>query len=181
MNISVYLTTESVYHTGVYIVYLPLVQTNRFVSNPVDKALYCHSPKNGLWSSSGYPITIIMCKSLCCIQIAHLMNNSYCKLMLLAFVSVLSWARPEENKSILLLMQVYDSFPERATMPLWKKKLHVAIIWPHKCFHGYLYNQKFTVQTDHQPLLWLYHKTNANLSLMGWALAIPFFIPECYM
>ena len=67
--ICVYLTTLSVYHTGVYIVYLPLVQTNRVVSNHVYKALYCHSPKSGLWSSSGYPITII--KPLCSIQIAQ--------------------------------------------------------------------------------------------------------------
>ena len=137
--ICVDLTTLSVYHTGVYIVYLPLVQTNRVVSNHVYKALYYHSPKSGLWSSSGYPITII--KPLCSIQIAQpnepfLLQADVPNICLSA---VLSQVRGDQEHPVAYASR--QLLPWESHYPIVEKE-RLAIVWSSKYFHGYLCGQK---------------------------------------
>ena len=48
----------------------------------------------------------------------------------------------------------------------------LAIVWALRFFYTYLYGQSFTVETDHQPLSWLYRMKNTNSRLIRWALAL---------
>ncbi len=48
----------------------------------------------------------------------------------------------------------------------------LAIVWAIKFFYVYLYGQAFTVETDHQPLLWLNRMKNTNPRLTRWSLQL---------
>ena len=52
------------------------------------------------------------------------------------------------------------------------EKEFLAIVWSLQVYHVYLYGQKFTIETDHQPLSWLERMQNNNQRLIGWALAV---------
>ena len=52
------------------------------------------------------------------------------------------------------------AFPSRKFLPREKnysviEKECLAIVWSLQVFHVYLYGQKFSIETDHQPLSWL--------------------------
>ena len=46
----------------------------------------------------------------------------------------------------------------------------LALVWAVKRFHVYLYGKPFTVQTDHQPLIYLSQAVFTNGRLMRWSL-----------
>lgn len=46
----------------------------------------------------------------------------------------------------------------------------LAVIWGTKQFRQYLYGQKFTIITDHKPLVYLYNFANLSSRLMRWRL-----------
>ena len=48
----------------------------------------------------------------------------------------------------------------------------LAIIWALKYFYRYIYGQKFTIETDHQPLRWLQQMKSSNQRLARWALIL---------
>jgi len=48
----------------------------------------------------------------------------------------------------------------------------LALVWGIGKFHTYLFGREFTLQTDHQPLLYLNKAKVANARLMRWALAL---------
>ena len=48
----------------------------------------------------------------------------------------------------------------------------LAIVWALKYFYRYLYGQKFTIETDHQPLKWLQQMKSSNQRLTRWALIL---------
>ena len=48
----------------------------------------------------------------------------------------------------------------------------LAIVWAVQKFQNYLYGKEFTLETDHQPLIYLNRTKIANARLMRWALAL---------
>ena len=48
----------------------------------------------------------------------------------------------------------------------------LALLWAVKKFHMYLYGKEFTLETDHQPLVYLRKSKMANGRLMRWSLAL---------
>jgi hypothetical protein len=48
----------------------------------------------------------------------------------------------------------------------------LALVWGIGKFHTYLFGREFTLQTDHQPLLYLNKAKVANARLMRWALSL---------
>ena len=69
------------------------------------------------------------------------------------------------------------AFASRKLLPREKnysiiEKECLAIVWSLKVFHVYLFGQKFTVEMDHQPLLWLERMKNTNQRLTRWALGV---------
>ena len=48
----------------------------------------------------------------------------------------------------------------------------LAVVWALRVYNTYLYGQKFTIETDHQPLTWLNQMKNTNARLIRWSLAI---------
>ena len=48
----------------------------------------------------------------------------------------------------------------------------LAIVWAIQKFQNYLYGKEFTLETDHQPLVYLNKSKVANARLMRWALAL---------
>ena len=53
----------------------------------------------------------------------------------------------------------------------------LAIVWSLQVFQVHLYEQKFSIETDHQPLSWLGRMKNNNERLTRWALSIQ---PYCF-
>ena len=53
----------------------------------------------------------------------------------------------------------------------------LAIVWSLQVFYVYLFGQRFSIKTDHQPLFWLVKMKNANQRLTRWALALQ---PYCF-
>ena len=53
---------------------------------------------------------------------------------------------------------------ERASSVIEKE--HLAIVWAIKKFDRYLYDKEFILETDHQPLIYLNQKVEANLRLI---------------
>ena len=51
-------------------------------------------------------------------------------------------------------------------------KQSLALVWAVQEFHRYLFGTAFTVETDHQPLSYLYKAKLTNSRLMRWALAL---------
>ena len=69
------------------------------------------------------------------------------------------------------------AFASRKFLPREKnysviEKECLAIVWSLQVFHVYLYGQKFSIETDHQPLSWLGRMKNNNQRLTRWALSI---------
>ena len=69
------------------------------------------------------------------------------------------------------------AFASRKFLPREKnysviEKECLAIVWSLQVFHVYLYGQKFSIETDHQPLPWLGRMKNNNQRLTRWALSI---------
>lgn len=86
-----------------------------------------------------------------------------------------------ENAIGAVLLQNHDG--ENFPVAYASKKLQVretrysviekeclALVWAVKKFHMYLYGRPFTLQTDHQPLVYLNHVVHANGRLMRWSL-----------
>lgn len=48
----------------------------------------------------------------------------------------------------------------------------LAIVWATKHFHQCLYGRKFTIITDHRPLVWLMNVKDPNFRLMRWRLKL---------
>lgn len=48
----------------------------------------------------------------------------------------------------------------------------LAIVWATKHFHQYLYGRKFTIVTDHKPLVWLMNVKDPNSRLVRWRLKL---------
>ena len=74
------------------------------------------------------------------------------------------------------------AFVSRKLLPREKnysviEKECLAIVWSLQMFYVYLFGQRFTIETDHQPLSWLEKMKNANQSLTRWALAVQ---PFCF-
>jgi len=74
------------------------------------------------------------------------------------------------------------AFTSRKLMPREKnystiEKECLAIVCSLQVFHVYLYGQKFSIETDHQPLSWLRCMKNANQWLTRCALAVQ---PYCF-
>ena len=74
------------------------------------------------------------------------------------------------------------AFTSRKFLPREKnysviEKECLAIVWSLQVFHVYLYGQKFSIETDHQPLSWLGRMKNNNQRLTRWALSIQ---PYCF-
>ena len=74
------------------------------------------------------------------------------------------------------------AFASRTFLPREKnysiiEKECLAIVWSLQVFHVYLYGQKFSIETDHQPLSWLGRMKNNNQCLTQWALSIQ---PYCF-
>ena len=87
-----------------------------------------------------------------------------------------------------VLSQVKDgeehpvAFASRKLLPREKnysviEKECLAIVWSLQVFYVYLFGQKFTIETDHQPLSWLEKMKNANQRLTRWTLAVQ---PFCF-
>ena len=55
----------------------------------------------------------------------------------------------------------------------------LALVWGIQKFHRYIYGTAFTVETDHQPLSYLYKVKLSNPRLMRWALTLPISVPYC--
>ena len=69
------------------------------------------------------------------------------------------------------------AFASRKLLPREKnysviEKECLAIVWSLQVFRVYLLGQKFTIETDHQPLSWLDKMKNTNHHLTRWALAV---------
>ena len=74
------------------------------------------------------------------------------------------------------------AFVSRKLLPREKnysviEKECLAIVWSLQMFYVYLFGQRFTIETDHQPLSWLEKMKNANQRLTRWALAVQ---PFCF-
>ena len=67
-------------------------------------------------------------------------------------------------------------FPREKNYSVIEKEC-LAIVWSLQVFHVYLYGQKFSIETDHQPLSWLGRMKNNNQRLTRWALSIQ---PYCF-
>lgn len=48
----------------------------------------------------------------------------------------------------------------------------LAIVWACKYFRPYLYGRKFTIYTDHRPLIWLFKLKEPNSKLIRWRLKL---------
>ena len=48
----------------------------------------------------------------------------------------------------------------------------LALVWAVKHFHLYLYGQEFTLQTDHEPLVYLNKCKISNNRILRWALSL---------
>ena len=48
----------------------------------------------------------------------------------------------------------------------------LAVVWGCKHFRPYLYGRKFTVVTDHRPLVWMFNVKNPSSRLLGWRLKL---------
>ena len=48
----------------------------------------------------------------------------------------------------------------------------LAIVWACKHFRPYLYGRKFTIYTDHRPLIWLFNLREPNSKLVRWRLKL---------
>lgn len=48
----------------------------------------------------------------------------------------------------------------------------LAIVWAVKYFRTYLYGRKFTICTDHKPLVWLHNLREPNMKLQRWKLML---------
>ena len=55
--------------------------------------------------------------------------------------------------------------------PTLEKEL-LAIVWATKYFRPYLYGNKFTIQTDHQPLQWLHNLKDPNNRVLRWKIRL---------
>jgi len=56
----------------------------------------------------------------------------------------------------------YDTYEKEA----------LAIIYCVKYFRPYLYGQKFTLVTDHKPLLWFKNAQDSNIRILRWRLKL---------
>jgi len=61
-------------------------------------------------------------------------------------------------------------FTEREKKYSVIEKECLALVWGVRKFQVYLYGRPFTLQTDHQPLVYLNSKMHGNGRLMRWAL-----------
>ena len=52
------------------------------------------------------------------------------------------------------------------------EKEFLAIVWALQELHPYLYGRRFSVHTDHQPLMWLQRIKNNNQRLLRWSLTL---------
>lgn len=48
----------------------------------------------------------------------------------------------------------------------------LAVVWSVKYFRTYLYGRKFTVRTDHKPLVWLHSLKEPNMKLQRWKIML---------
>ena len=61
--------------------------------------------------------------------------------------------------------------PREKTYSVMEKEC-LAIIWSLRKFEPYLYGREFTIETDHQPLIFIQRAKVANGRIMRWALAL---------
>ena len=58
-----------------------------------------------------------------------------------------------------------------SSYPIVQKEL-LAIVWGCKHFRPYLYGRKFTVVTDHRPLVWIFNVKDPSSRLLRWRLQL---------
>ncbi|CAM5160551.1 unnamed protein product [Natator depressus] len=83
-----------------------------------------------------------------------------------------------------VLMQVDGKGERHPTVYLSKKlqpreqnyaaieKECLAMVWTLKKLQPYLFEQRFTMYTDHSPLTWLHQMKGANAKLLRWSLQL---------
>ena len=87
----------------------------------------------------------------------------------IAIGSILSQEEINKDRSIVYALRTlteneikYDTYEKEA----------LAIVYCVKHFRPYLYGRKFTLVTDHKPLLWFKNAQNANMRILGWRLKL---------
>ena len=66
------------------------------------------------------------------------------------------------SKKLLPRQQAYSTIEKEC----------LALVWAVKKFHVYLYGREFTLQTDHQPLVYMNQSRMTNDRVMRWALSL---------
>ncbi|GBM87671.1 Retrovirus-related Pol polyprotein from transposon 17.6 [Araneus ventricosus] len=84
--------------------------------------------------------------------------------------AVLSQIDDEKNEYPVLYLS--KKFSEAGKKYCTCEKECAGIVWALRKLHCYLDGQNFTVQTDHNPLVWLRSNASTNPRLMRWALAL---------
>lgn len=83
--------------------------------------------------------------------------------------SALGAVLSQDNKPICYASRTLNNH-ERNYSTIEKEML--AIIWALKYFRRYVYGRKFLVQTDHQPLKWLYSMKEPNSKMARWRIQL---------
>ncbi|GBM53207.1 Retrovirus-related Pol polyprotein from transposon 17.6 [Araneus ventricosus] len=78
----------------------------------------------------------------------------------------------DDEKSEHPVLYLSKKFSEAEKKYCTTEKECAAIVWAIRKLHCYLDGQNFTVQTDHNPLVWLRSNASTNPRLMRWALAL---------
>ena len=86
-----------------------------------------------------------------------------------ALGAVLSQGPIGKDKPIAYASRTLNDAETRYTTT--EKEL-LAIVWATKHFHQYLYGRKFTIVTDHRPLVWLMNVKDPNSRLVRWRLKL---------
>src|SRR5436190_11434058 len=86
-----------------------------------------------------------------------------------AISSVLSQVQDNVEKPLAYASKTFNNHEQNYSTV--EKELK-SIVFSVQNFRSYLYGTKFTIRTDHRPLIWLYNMRNGNQKVMRWKIEL---------